>query len=302
MIFNRHALIPTLILTALTSAPRTPGQVPSDQPPEIKPFVLSLGPDSAVLHWVTPSELVSKGKLYSSGEEFSFHDAVATQFHRHEFENLRAGTSYRYQIDNVFEGTFSTPDTSNEFRLVALGHTHGSEPPDHYPDELLVARVEELDPDFIIHTGDTVWRATYSDFARHFFKLFSGVLAHKPVYIAPGNHDMWRGPFDDFMKLFPHKYEASKEAYYRIDYKNLRLLFTSYMTLGLPQSTQMDWIERELASSTKEFNVVVWGGTHLPKERNEAFFDLLSRHRVDLLLGGDGGGVRIERVRAIPYV
>ena len=94
---------------------------------------------------------------------------------------------------------------------------------------------------------------------------------------------------------------GKEEAYYRIDYKNLRILFLSYMTLGTAGSRQIEWLEQELATSPKEFNIVVWGGTHLPEEREKLFFRSLAQHRVDLLLGGDGAGVRFETVEGIPY-
>ncbi len=273
---------------------------------EIPPFLLHLERTEAVLCWVTPTPKISEIILRSADGERIVTEKSASRYHRMEFSNLKAGRTYKYLIDGLYNGDFSTPSDQMSYSVAAIGHTHGSERLRHYPDSLLVARIVELNPDFVIHSGDITYHPTDIEFNEYYFRLFRPLIEKIPVYVSPGNHDS-RFPrikdnFDSFRRLLPYDYGAEKGAYYSFTYKSTKFIALSYTTLGSGTDTQQHkWLQRELTNHNKLFTVVFLGGANIPEWRLENLFQFLSNYRVDLVLGGDGIGGYSKGIHGIPY-
>ncbi len=274
---------------------------------EIPPYLLELDPDSAVLCWVTPVEsqgVVELRSLFGVHEE---RESSPTRYHKVKLQDLRPSTFYRYEINGLYQGEFSTPAMDKTFRAVVVGHTHGTEARLHYPDELSVAKIVDLAPDLVLHCGDTTYHATIEEFRRFFFQLFRPALTRFPVYVAPGNHDSgWPGvygiSFDNFRRLHPREYGGDQGGYYTFEYKHVRFFALSYTTLGFGKdSKQYEWLAQELGKSTSEFNVVFLGAGHKLNELNQELFDILSDYEVALVLGGDSAGSFNKELNGIPY-
>lgn len=274
---------------------------------EIPPYLLSLKTDSAVISWITPIPVAGKILLKSIYGERTFNESPATRYHKVEFQELKPGTLYRYEINDLYEGSFTTSSEHESFRVVALGHTHGTEGATHYPDELFVSRVQELDPDMVLHSGDITYFARPTEFKRYYFDLFQDVLKESPIYVAAGNHDIgWPGVYglssDNFRKLLPYDYAENDDVYYSFVYKNAKFIALSYYTLDEKNSRQYKWLRQELKNSTSDFNIIFLGGAQKPRKRIiEDLFEVLGEYRVDLVLGGDGAGPFRQTINGIPF-
>lgn len=278
-----------------------------EQRVEIRPYLLYLKPHSAVLSWVTPIESQSTLNLSSIYGKHTLVNDKKVRYHRVSLDDLKPATYYSYEIGGLYRGDFTTPSENDNFSIIALGHTHGTEGLNHYPDELSAARILELKPEFVLHSGDTTYHPTMKEFRDFYFKPFANVLEKVPVFISPSNHDSgWPGTegisYDNFRRLFQHDYGGETGGYYSFKYKNASFFALSYYTLGKGHdSNQYRWLGRKLKESDSEFNIVFLGGSQYPKSQLMELFKFLSDYRVDLVLGGDGGGVYREVIYGIPY-
>ncbi|MFK7733528.1 MAG: metallophosphoesterase [Pseudomonadales bacterium] len=211
---------------------------------------------------------------------------------------LRPDTTYHYNVDNKFIGSFHTHGSTEKFRFAALGHTHGSEGFSQYPERLLMARIAELDPEFVVHMGDATYFSNPEDYREFLFRPFAETMSRVPLYLAPGNHDagwpfLFGSDLTNFKALFDYPYPAEirdvkEEAYYSIAKGDMQFLFLSYTSPLGPESKQRKWLKKTLTNSTYAFNVAVFGGAQKPYYNRESLLDFLVSLGVNLILTGDG--------------
>lgn len=152
-----------------------------------------------------------------------------------------------------------------------------------FGDPITKALVEQLafhDVDFVIHTGDVVYRGEENDnpveaFALKYYQPFRPLLARVPVYPAAGNHEYdlpirWNGlPY--YFRAFPRFPEvlgiqqggANGRDWYSLQFGRLEFLFLNTQTFfGVPGAEeQLQWLEEQL-SSGPETNAVL--AMHVP--------------------------------------
>ena len=262
----------------------------------IEPYVLDLSTTEARLAWrrsVAGPSVIEYG--YTVDLELGRIETPAALQHSVRLSGLVPGSTVHYLIDRRQRGSLRLDRDDGYLRFGLIGHTHGTEQFGHYPDTLLVARLDELDLDFVVHAGDSTFYSDAEGFGRWFFEPFRRLLARAPVYMAPGNHDSgW--PFVDgvdlgpFKELFPHAYPeavaASKdEACFAVEKGSLQLLFLAYVSLDEGVS-QRSWLRERLESSEFDFSVVVYGGGNAYFDEEE-FLDWLSQFPVDCVFNGD---------------
>lgn len=267
---------------------------------EIWPYMTNVGKNEATINF----RLKSEGKSFIKyGITLDFEQkkvvlkTVGSQ-HSIILKDLKPDTVYFYNINNIYNGTFRTDNLSNKLRFVAFGHSHGTERFDQYPDRLLLAKVADLDPDFIVHMGDATYYSTVDSFKEYFFDEFKSLIGKIPIYISPGNHDAgW--PFvygldlTNFKKLFDYPYpkeilDNKKEAFYSITKGNIQFLFISYTSPLDQGSLQRKWLESKLNVSPYDFNIIIYGGAQFGYSDEKSFLDFISKFKVDLILNGDG--------------
>jgi len=291
-------VISTTLLIAVLSLFLSNGRAENSPQFDVSPYLTELTHEQAVINW----RLREKGNSsirYTIGPEkksITIYTKSSIQ-HKAVLKNLKPGSQYKYSINDLFESSFTTPNQSDRLNFVALGHTHGTEQFSHYPDRLLVAKVNALRPEFLIHMGDATYYSIVKDFKRHFFDLFGVVSKSIPIYISPGNHDSgWPfiyGPnLNTFKELFPYPYpkqiKANKhEAFYSIIHSNVQFLFISYTSDLSSGSHQIKWLEKKLRNSKYDFNIIVFGGGQSGYYDRSSFLEFLSQFKVDLILNGD---------------
>ncbi|HEX5054291.1 MAG TPA: metallophosphoesterase [Planctomycetota bacterium] len=290
-----------LVLVCVTGCARSPWSPPLagvDPPAQlaIDPYLLDVGVGEATICWRTATGRASR-LCYRSAAAVSttiVHTPTGVQ-HTVHLADLSPGTVHHYDVEG-HRGSFRTLQPKSAVFL-AIGHTHGTEQFDHYLDTLLASALVEQNADFVVHTGDSTWRALVGDYERFLFRPFHCVLANTPVFIAPGNHDSgW--PFPDgidlraFRTVFPHEYPAPiagdrNNAYYGCTKAGIRFTFLSYVADQDPDAPQMRFLRQELALPAR-LHAVVFGGSQTGYYDEPALLRVLHEGGCALVLRGDG--------------
>ena len=271
---------------------------PVEQPGvRIDPYWVHMTPTSATLAWRLPEKRSSSVRIGSDADPIQVLTTPVGYQHQAKLSELEPDKAYTYQVPGFPEQVFRTPSDQHEVRFAVLGHTHGSEHSSHYPDELLVARVADSAPSFVVHAGDCVFHADPAGWAHDFFRLFRSVLQRVPVYVSPGNHDSgWpflRGyDLRPFRALFPLDYpegvgQGPAHAFYRVRRGPLEFYFLSYVDDMSPESVQMQWLQQAVTASTAPFRLVVFGGMNRYYDE-PATLQALAKLPLDAVINGDG--------------
>ncbi|MHC4832038.1 MAG: metallophosphoesterase family protein, partial [Planctomycetota bacterium] len=120
-------------------------------------------------------------------------------------------------------------------------------------------RIREVDPEFVIHTGDVIYPSgAAEDFDPKFFAPYRDILRGAPFFLSLGNHDImtWLGgPYLDSFVL-PRNRKAKNERFYRFDWGGVRL-FALDSSIGfiVPDGKQVRWLDKELAKKHPGFRI-----------------------------------------------
>ncbi|KGA97660.1 phosphoesterase [Alkalihalobacillus alcalophilus ATCC 27647 = CGMCC 1.3604] len=156
----------------------------------------------------------------------------------------------------------------------------------------LLNRVEELQPDLIVVTGDLIdAKKAESEAPLH---LMEGLVELAPVYFVTGNHEWWSG---DFGQLEMNLEQIGVEVM-RNDYKTVHLKKGQLNIVGIDdpaiQSNQSEEITTEQHLSVIFENELIEAENYtiLLAHRPE-FFALYQEYDVDLILSGHAHGGQI---------
>jgi hypothetical protein len=285
---------------------------PNSQGSEIPPYIVALDRTHATIAWRTRAPLRGQLTLRSYSNERTLQESDApSRSHRIRIDGLDPGTRYRYEIGGSHRGHFTTAGEDDSLDVVVFGHSAGTTQPGEYPTALLAQTLVGIDPDFAIATGDITYHASVRDFSLRFFGPFEAFLARKPIYVCPANHESawpWLHGvgFDVFRRLFPYDYAGplsapTQDAYYSAVYKHVKLVSLPFTRDSNTMLRQLAWAEAELDASQSEFNLVVVGGGYTKESGGDLLFERLSRHRVDLVLAGDGSGAYQANYHGVPF-
>ena len=233
-------------------------------------------------------------------------------FHRHRIR-VRIGSTFAYLVydGHGLEGPYDLRVASADtFRAVHLGHTRGDYVPDEGPlitySGRQIEQVAALHPELLLHSGDIFlsiydWNAAY----RETIEAFGTILPSTPLLIAASNHDQgWPASEHgfpvtlSFFRYFLSYHYAESTLNYMVDHGGYRFLVVNY----LDYQHRAEFLERTLRAwitASPHPVVIVWGGS-LHADRLTAF--VREFPKVRLVLGGDGGGYRKERLSHGAYL
>jgi hypothetical protein len=288
----------------------------------LAPYVLHLDHASFTLCWVSATPTPSRVVVATLAGERAYGDGAPRRFHRVVVDGLTPDTDHSYRIGGVYSAVVRTSAGDGRFRVASFGHVAGTEDTKEAPIEPLVDALSVYDADLTLVCGDITYFTGYRDFARHYFRRFERYLATRPSMVAPGNHDAgfpMHVPegvppdevgrhigftYEVFRRLFPHDYgDPAEGAYYTFTRDHVRFVALSYCSDVMGGfGRQLGWLDRVLEADTSEFRIVFLGGASgPPREFDEAtLFQVLAKHDVDLVLGGDGPGVFRDEVNGVP--
>jgi 3',5'-cyclic AMP phosphodiesterase CpdA len=218
-------------------------------------------------------------------------------------------TVYRYRVESggaPLSGDFTFrsaagPDQTG-FTFVVVGDTRSQ----HEEHRSVVARILELAPDFVLHTGDLVARGGVSSDWWTFFEIERDLMARMPLFPALGNHE---GSDPRYFDLF---YLPGNERWYAFDCGNARFVVLEIdgMVRFDLQSEQYGWLEETLAANTQPWLFVAF---HIPpysslKEdaaeimTRETLVPLFDRYGVDIVFNGHHHNYQRSVVRGVTYI
>ncbi len=206
--------------------------------------------------WDNPSEATQSGDVIN---------------HAVSLTGLSPGTTYRYKVvsnaDTLDAGTFRTaPDVDGPYRFLAFGDVGTATP----QQRLIAARVDTLNADFAILTGDIIYESGEPwNFTPYYFDIYRPTLKRIPFYPSLGNHDRYYDGGISYVNTFhlPTNFPTAPERCYSFDYGNahfvaIELTFEN----NAPDPIMTAWLDADLAASTKKWKFVFF---HVPMYSNE---------------------------------
>jgi len=227
------------------------------------PYLQNVTMSQITIIWETAEPMDSRvdyglssdlGKCVRSDEKVTLHEITLTNLEPEEryyyrITSCNAGERTRYpDVTISATGTFQTavyPNTS--FRFVVYGDSRSS-PKMHGK---LARRMLEVEPDFIINTGDLVRNGKkYALWKKEFFKPLENAIAHIPIYPCLGNHEKNSKYYFDFFSL-PHN-----ESWYSFNYGNAHFIALDSNVPYEPDSEQYQWLVEDLKSNDSVWKFV----------------------------------------------
>jgi predicted phosphodiesterase len=193
----------------------------------------------------------------------------------------------------------------------------------------LAERMAASDLDFVIHTGDVVYKVEDNTdpleaFALKYFRVFDPVLERAPLYPVIGNHDYdapaeWQGlPF--YAQVFPPLDTDEIPAggpqgfrqYYAFSMGPIQILFLDSQAFwtGLGTADQNQWLEERLLDNSYRASIVVMhvapysSGLH-PNDGvaiRQQWIPLFEQSNVVLVLSGHDHNFQHFEVNDIAYI
>lgn len=167
--------------------------------------------------------------------------------------------------------------------------------------EKAVAKINQLDPDFVVITGDFVHDQHSVPQINEFKRITAKINKEIPVYYSPGNHDIGQNPDETSIAAFKKNYGSD-----RFSYRHKGSVFIGFNTGIIKaksekhEKKQLDWLTKKLHQSRKAEHIILF--THYPffnktadepaaysnidQEHRKKYLDFFSRNNVDVIFCG----------------
>lgn len=253
---------------------------------------LLFGPDAGAEQTVTARSGWLPSSLTGLPQGFWLHAATLT--------GLTPRTLYRYRPLDGQPAKFRTPG-SGRSRMVIFGDS-GAETD---AQKQLAVRMTARQPDLILHTGDLVYPAGDADsYLRKYFGLYQDLFAAAPAFPCPGNHDYYHAGgrmFVEFNKVPRESVPPEGHGrYYSFDWDNAHFVVLDSNTpleeAAAGRGPMLDWLERDLAATTKYWRIAMFHHPPYAGGPNQAdplcdlvrrhLVPILERHHIDLVFSG----------------
>ncbi len=307
----RKAAPPARSITSGTVPDASGGAVrtPTHRPVEVAPRVFELDPERVVMAWLTKEPSAGTLELFGPDGARTLTEESESRHHRIEALDLAPGTAYRYLIDGRFPGTFRTPQEEGPMRFAVFGHPGGTMGAFDYPTSMLAATLHDVDPDFLLCTGDACFYTNEASYKELYFDVFREVFAERPIYLTAANHEISfperrKVDYSFFRTLFPRDFADPRFPFYSFVRGNVEFFAFAYgpMTKAMSKA-QYKWLEESLQSSQSEFRVIFLGGANTPSRYDrERLFKVAAENDADLIFGGDGVGYKEETHEGVKFL
>lgn len=257
-------------------------------------------------------------RSFEIGGQGSFSSQKAV-VHKAQAEDLEPGKTYRYRVgaknvpqEKYIEGMF-TVRTDDDYVENGLTFLHVTDTQqgnmNDYKNNFKVAMdaaYRELDPDFVLHTGDVTddnWSGKSNILEFHWAHDMLNEEGDCPVIMAStGNHDMQDEVFQQFYNYkLPQDASTKTGVYYSYDLGNVHFVNVDTNQTGFNQPNplkdeQMRWLEADLESTDADFIILQthkgpysygkhYDDDEMPYLRKQ-LMPLLDKYEVDLFLNG----------------
>ncbi len=148
----------------------------------------------------------------------------------------------------VFAGPEAERETATRpIRFAVLGDRTGGHQPGVHGQVL--EEIERMKPDFVVGVGDMIEGYSNDTTAvKAEWREYMGLLEalSMPIYLTPGNHDIWDSTSEDLYR------RLAGEPYYSFDVEDLHFIIldnSRWLEAGDFPQEQIDWLARDLAAS-----------------------------------------------------
>jgi acid phosphatase type 7 len=211
------------------------------------PYVVNVGPRSAMLMWVLETGHVSFGADAAKMDK----SAALLRAERISLSGLKAGATYYYQSfeGEAGKGSFQTPPAVGaSFEFVVYGDTRTRHDVHR---GVIQGILKNAKPDFVMHTGDLVADGWDPSLWPIFFDAERDLLRKAAIFPTLGNHDRNSKIYFDLMNAVP---------YYSFDWgsAHFTVIDTDIGNAGPTQAAkdafwqeQTRWLEADLRDAQK---------------------------------------------------
>lgn len=233
--------------------------ISQDQPQPRGPYLQSVTPNSVWVVWDTTSQSMGKVEYGLSPELGEVtEESESVLHHAVQLTGLKPYTEYYYRVDRSKVAKFRTAADRNdqEFHFAVFGDTRSGAS----IHRKIVKQIVEIEPDFVLHTGDMVETGRSTSEWNRFFNIEEPLLRITPFYPTLGNHEDYdpNHNFDShYLDIF---HLPGDELWYAFDYGNAR--FISLKADGyplnefLPSDEQVLWLREQLEENNAPWLIV----------------------------------------------
>ncbi|MGH7825710.1 MAG: metallophosphoesterase [Candidatus Binatia bacterium] len=249
------------------------------------------GIKSIVITWRTlqpSSSRIDFGE--SSANEQTIIVNEITDRHAVVLRDLQPDTRYQYQVrsDNIVLAgeTFQTGKVGDTpFKFAVFGDSGSGE-----PQQYRVARqMEQQNVDFVLHTGDLVYRrGADKDYPLRFYHPYKNLLARIPFFPAIGNHDTRTANGQPWLDNFVL---PGEERFYSFSYGNAFFVALDSNRVNVNSAR---WLEAQLAGTGKLWKFVFFHeppfSNHIERSGSAGvrrlWVPLFEKYNVDIVFSG----------------
>jgi len=299
-------------------------------PPRISrgPYLQTGTVSSVIVRWRTDRPAESKVLYGTDPQQLSSQviDSAPKTEHALTLEGLQADTRYHYAIANgpdvLASGTdyffVTSPAVPKPTRIWVIGDSGSASAGVPAGPTAVYNRYREFTgsryTDLWLMLGDNAYYSgTDAEYQKAVFQLYPELLRQTILWSTLGNHETYSQETDGqhaYFKIFnfPTAAEAGGEPsgtenYYSFDYGNLHVIsLDSELSLRVPGSPMLAWLEADLAANTKDWIIAMWHSPPYSKGSHDSdnLFDnfgnmtdmranivpILENYGVDLVLCG----------------
>ena len=228
------------------------------------PYVQLATTSSITIIWKTTAPALCAVEYGLTPEMASEKEAPGPgKHHVIELVGLKANSVYHYRVlaDGVplmDPATFKTAKDEPNFSFAVLGDSGKGKK----MQKKVAAQMRAVEPDFVLHTGDVVYRhGAAEDYEAKFFLPYRDMLSSICFYPTLGNHDYVTEGGQPYLDAFvlPANNPARSERYYSFDYANAHFVCIDSMLpyVDIPaEEEQFAWLKEDLASTRKPWKFV----------------------------------------------
>lgn len=129
--------------------------------------------------------------------------------------------------------------------------------------EKAVEKINSLNPDFVVITGDFVNDHNSVTQIDEFKRITAKIKPSIPVYYSPGNHDIGQVPGEESLEKYKKNYGSDRFSF---KHKGASLIGfnTGFIKAKLekPEQNQLNWLSKKLRKSKKSEHILLF--THYP--------------------------------------
>ena len=183
--------------------------------------------------------------------------------------------------------------------------------------EAAVNKINKLNPDFVVITGDFVHESNSDSQINEFKRITAKINTKIPVYFTPGNHDLGQTPDKNSLKKYKKNYGEDKFSF---EHKGSSIIgFNTSLIkakLDKPEQKQFQWLTKKLKESKDANHIILFchypffnktvdeptGYSNIDQDYREKYLTLFKETKVNILFSGHLHNNKLLRDGQMQYI